>query len=329
MTYETVKIDKSFYTTGKSFSDTLERLDPSEAYKGTELEGLDAFERQLKRFDIKVSGPNSDMVSKFFKTSDSAALFPEFISRVIAQGMVSGAEADSIIATTTTVDGMEYRSIDVSSFDNLKLRETGEGATFSESVISVKDNLTQLEKFASSIVSSYEAIKFQRIDVFSIALRRLGENFARQEFELAIDCIGDDVEILESDNTELQYSDLVKLWSALSPYKLTTIIVNNTNAQAILNMPEFRDSNAGLDFHSTGKLITPLGAELIVDDSIGSDVIVGLDKNYAIEKVQNSGGIITEFDKIIDRQLERAAVSTRVGFAPLFKNAIKAVKVSD
>ena len=31
----------------------LESLDPSENYKGTALEGTDAFQRQLKRFDIR------------------------------------------------------------------------------------------------------------------------------------------------------------------------------------------------------------------------------------------------------------------------------------
>ena len=80
MSYENIKIEKGLYTTGKSFTQALEALDPSENYKGTSLEGLDAFERQLKRFDIKVSGKDCDTVSKFFQTTDSAALFPEFVS---------------------------------------------------------------------------------------------------------------------------------------------------------------------------------------------------------------------------------------------------------
>ena len=73
MSYDNIRIEKSLYTTGKSFTQALEALDPSENYKGTSLEGLDAYERQLKRFDIKVSGENCDTVSKFFQTTDSAA----------------------------------------------------------------------------------------------------------------------------------------------------------------------------------------------------------------------------------------------------------------
>ena len=47
MSYENIKIEKGLYTTGKSFTQALEALDPSENYKGTSLEGLDASLRDL------------------------------------------------------------------------------------------------------------------------------------------------------------------------------------------------------------------------------------------------------------------------------------------
>ena len=53
--YETVRLDKGMYgEAGHSFTQVLEKCDPSEQYRGTPLEHLDAFQRQLKRFDIKV-----------------------------------------------------------------------------------------------------------------------------------------------------------------------------------------------------------------------------------------------------------------------------------
>ena len=82
--FENIKLEKGMYgRSSRSFSQALEELDPSEHYRGTPLEGLDAFQRQLKRFDIHVKGAGSDMVEKFFHTSDSAVLFPEFVSRVV------------------------------------------------------------------------------------------------------------------------------------------------------------------------------------------------------------------------------------------------------
>ena len=83
MSFDNIKLEKGMYGTGRSFTKTLEGLDPSENYKGTSLEGLDAYQRQLKRFDIKVSGADSSVVGKFFQTSDAAVLFPEYVARAV------------------------------------------------------------------------------------------------------------------------------------------------------------------------------------------------------------------------------------------------------
>ena len=62
--YDTIRLEKGMYAGGNSLTHTLEELDPSENYRGTALEGLDAYQRQLKRFDIKVKGAGSDVVWK-------------------------------------------------------------------------------------------------------------------------------------------------------------------------------------------------------------------------------------------------------------------------
>ena len=59
--YKDLKLEKGMYhITGKSFSEVLESMDPSGGYAETPLAGLDAYERQLKRFDIHVSGSHCD-----------------------------------------------------------------------------------------------------------------------------------------------------------------------------------------------------------------------------------------------------------------------------
>ena len=61
-TYDNLRLEKGMYgEAGKSFTQVLEAADPSENYRGTPLEGLDAFQRQLKRFDIHVKGSRSDV----------------------------------------------------------------------------------------------------------------------------------------------------------------------------------------------------------------------------------------------------------------------------
>lgn len=324
MSYENIKIEKGLYTTGKSFTQALEALDPSENYKGTSLEGLDAFERQLKRFDIKVSGKDCDTVSKFFQTTDSAALFPEFVSRSIKLGMKDNCIIDKIIATTTFVDSLDYRSIELTEDENYTdFNPIAEGTQLETLEIKVKDTLTKLNKYGKIISASYEAIKFQKLDVFSLALRRIGENIMHMEVDKVLEIANsNESNTIKYTGDTITYDSLVNLYASMSPFNLTTMLMSpNTYAQ-ILKLPQFRDADAGLDFHGTGKILTPFGAEVIINTNIADGYIVALDKNYAIERVVASD-ITTEFDKLIDRQLERASISTIVGFNCIFPNAIR------
>ena len=87
-----------------------------------------------------------------------------------------------------------------------------------------------------------------------------------------------------------------------------------------------KDSYAGLDFHGTGKIVTPLGAKLLKSTAVEEGTLLGLDKGCALEMVQ-AGGIMTEYDKLIDRQLERAAITEIAGFAKIFTEASKVLSV--
>ena len=54
--------------------------------------------------------------------------------------------------------------------------------------------------------------------------------------------------------------------------------------------------------------------------------LIGLDKRYALEQVVG-GEVMVEYDKLIDRQLERAAITSISGFAKLFTGASKAMNL--
>ena len=327
MSYDNIKLEKGLYTTGKGFTKSLEDLDPSENYIGTELEGLDAYQRQLKRFDIKVSGAGSDSVSKFFQTTDSSALFPEYVSRAVRQGMEENDILGKIVASTTNIDSLDYRAIESVPLDEDKeLSDVAEGAQIPQTVIRTKETLTPLKKRGRMLIASYEAIKFQKLDVFTVTLKQIGAYIAKSQVKDAIDAICDDgIEIMNIKGSEIEYSDLVNLWNSFSPYNLTTILAGSNEIAKLLNMSEFKDSYAGLNFHATGDMITPLGAELVKVDHI-SNGFLGLDKSCAVEKVQ-AGGVLTDFDKLIDRQLERAAVTSIAGFSKIFSGASKLLSV--
>ena len=331
--YDNIKLEKGLYSNG-NFTKSLESIDPSENYKGTALEGLDAYQRQLKRFGIKVSGSGSDVVEKFFKCSDSAVLFPEYISRAVRQGFEQADILSGIVASTTLIDGMDYRSItSIPTEDEKELKIVKEGAFIPETTINTKDNLVKLRKRGRSLVASYEAIRFQRLDLFTVTLRQIGAYISRTLLKDAVDIIvnGDtsrnkaEVVNSESEGT-LSYADLVNFWNGFDPYELNTIIASPGLMAEMLNMEQFRDATAGLNFHGKGEMITPLGAKLLKSSAVKDGTVIGLDKFAALEMVK-TGEIMTEYDKLIDRQLERAVISCTAGFTKIFDEASKVLSV--
>ncbi len=333
--YDNLKLDKGMYReAGRSFSQVLEREDPSERYKGTSLEGLDAFQRQLKRFDIKVKGEASDPVEAFFRTSDAAVLFPEYISRTVRQGMEEGDVLPHITAAVTRIDGMDYRSISSEAVgEEKKLRPVPEGTMIPSTSIKVQANLVKLKKRGRMLVATYEAVRFQKLDLFSVTLRQIGAHIARTQLEDAVDVLinGDGnenpatVTSLE-EGRALDYEALVDFWAKFDPYVMNTLLVSGDVMLQLLKLPEFQNPLTGLNFQGTGRLTTPLGATLLRTSVLPVKTAVGLDRRFALEMVR-SGDVVVEYDKLIDRQLERAAITTISGFAKVFPKASQVLKV--
>ncbi len=343
MTYgfEQVRLDKGMYgESGKSFTQVLESVDPSENYRGTAMEGLDAFQRQLKRFDIKVKGAASDMVEKFFYSTESSVLFPEFVSRVVRQGMEEDNILPSLTATVTKFSGMDYRSIaSIPSEEEKTLRRVEEGAALPETLVKTQENLVKLHKRGRMLVGSYEAVRYQRLDLFSVTLRQIGSHIARMHLEDAIDvvingdgngnaadafAIGD--ETIGGTSGTLTYDALLAFWAEFDPYTMNTILVPGDVMLKLLKLDEFQNPMTGLNFQGTGTLATPLGATLLRTSAMPAGKLIGLDRNYALEMV-TAGEVLVEYDKLIDRQLERAAITSISGFSKLYQGASKVLSI--
>ena len=331
--FENVRLEKGMYgRSGKSFTRTLEELDPSERYRGTPLEGLDAFQRQLKRFDIHVKGAGSDQVEKFFHTSESSVLFPEFVSRVVRQGLEEEGILPHVTATVTRFDGLDYRSIASNpTEEEKKLLKVEEGAAIPETVLKTQENLVKLHKRGRMLVASYEAIRFQRLDLFSVTLRQIGAYIGKMQLQDAIQVL------MEGDGNEnpaetvqlsgeLTYDALLDFWSRFDPYTMNTLLVGGDTMLKLLRLKEFQNPLTGLNFQGTGTLSTPLGAKLLRTSAMPAGTLIGLDKNYALEQILGSE-VTVEYDKLIDRQLERAAITSISGFAKLFSDASKVLKL--
>ena len=341
MGYDNLKLEKGMYRQeGMNFTQVLESLDPSENYRGTALEGTDAFQRQLKRFGIRAKGAGSSPVEKFFRTMDSAVLFPEYIARTVRQGMEENDILPAITATTTVIDAMDYRSIySIPTDADKELKDVMEGASIPETAVKTKEHLVQLSKRGRMLVASYEAIRFQRLDLFSVTLRQIGAYIGRMHLEDAINVIvnGDGnsnpasayavgTSPISGESGTLSYGALVDFWSQFDPYTMNTILVGSDAMRQMLKLTEFQNPLTGLNFQGTGKLTTPLGANLLRTACCPAGKIIGLDRGYALEMICGSE-VTVEYDKLIDRQLERAAITSISGFAKLFPEASRVLSV--
>ncbi|MCL2580505.1 MAG: phage major capsid protein [Oscillospiraceae bacterium] len=329
MQYQNVRVDKSLYKSGGGFLAALEKLDPSERYAGSELAGMDAFQRQLKRFGIKVSGAGSSNIAKFFSTGDSAALFPEYVSRAVESGAKDQSVLDEIISAKTEISSMDYRSIttDLAHPGGEGYGHTiGEGEEIPVTNITLNENLVTLKKRGRLLRASYEAIKFQRLDVFTVALKQIGAFIAKAQLKDAMEVLagsgGNAAEVIEQAGAQLSYADLLALWSKFVDFEMNVLLASPQTAAKVLSIPELRDPIAGVGFQNDGGLGTPLGAKLIKTAVAPEGKIIALDRKFALEMV-TAGGVQVEYDKLIDTQLERASVTSICGFSKLFPDAVK------
>ena len=101
---------------------------------------------------------------------------------------------------------------------------------------------------------------------------------------------------------------------------MNTLLCSTNCMTQLLKVPELQNPLTGLNFQGTGKLTTPLGAQLHRTSAVADGVIIGLDNRYALEQVR-AGDVLVEYDKLIDRQLERAAITSIAGFAKICDGA--------
>ena len=189
------------------------------------------------------------------------------------------------------------------------------------------------------LVASYEAIRFQRLDLFSVMLRQIGSQIMRMHLDDAIGVIrnGDGNDnaaekftvgdgVIGGTAGKLDYAALLRFWNQFDPYTMNTLLVSPDAMLALLQCSEFQNPLTGLNFQGTGELTNPLGAKLIKTSALEAGTLIGLDKRYALEMIQ-AAEVSVEYDRLIDHQLERAAITSISGFAKLYTEASKVLQV--
>lgn len=342
--FEELDLDKGAYGAareeGVSLTEYLETLDPSEEYKGSKLEGLDAFERQLMKENLHVGKGAACLVSDFFKSSSSSILFPEFVSRNVRLGMGRGkfeATIDEIAATTTQIDSGKYEGIefDITNSD-VDYKRTAEGAIFSKVIGKTKEKAISLVKVGLQIESSYEALRRSKANVLAVTLQAIGTKLGRKMVSEALDVImnGDgntnpasDVGIALSGT--LTYADMLKLELAFEEgFESRMLIGAKATMAKVMALAEFKDALIASDWLTKGTPQTMFGNKQRINSGVGTDIIMAIDPAAALEVVEEKGGTLVETDKLIDRQFENTVISKVVGFNKLFPGASAYLDIS-
>lgn len=322
--YNTIKIEKGLYNlSGKTFTQALEALDPSENYTDEALRKMDAFERQLKRFDIKVKGVNADKVDRFFQSTESAALFPEFVRRAVEAGLNSGC-VNKITAAVSVCDGVDARGIVLSDGTDEYGGAAVYGGELPQSSISLTAAAIALKKFGRVVNAPYEAVRQQRIDVFAVALRAVGAKLAKAVEKAAVEALADGVTPAAMSGGTFNYSELAAFWGSFDKAEMNTIVCSPATAAKILAFEEM--NKAVLPAAGCGT-VTPFGAEIVASPAVADSILIGIDRNSALEMIRG-GEVIVEVDKLISKQSDAASVAVNVGFSAIDGDAVKVLKIA-
>ncbi len=320
--YDNITLEKGLYNiSGKSFTEALKDLDADENYVGTELEGLDAYERQLKRFDIRVSGANSDRVEKFFRTTQSAILFPEFVRRCIKAGMDSASVLPYITAASTYTDGVDYRGLLITK--NGTDDAVTAGAELPITSVKSAAEAVGVSKYGRQIQAVYEVIRNQRLDLFAVILKSVGAQISFAVNNAAATALYTDAASTETAAATVAYADLASFWASMSGHNMTAMLVSPAFMANILALEEMKDCSGDL---GNGVVTTPYGVKLVKCSGMSDDYAIGVDAGSALEAVFGSD-IVVDSDKLISSQIDCIAFSISVGFSKIYSDAVKVLKL--
>lgn len=320
--YTDIKLDMALYNiTGKTFTQVLTELDPDEDYRESELAGLDAFERQLKRFDIKVSGEMCDSVEKFFVTTQSAVLFPEYVRRMVKKGIERACIADGIFAAVGHTDGMDFRSFYIALNGSNPVTQNIQLPT---TEVKLASSAAELKKFGGQIKCSYEAIRKQRIEAFGVILIGMGARIGRGLNTQICTQLADGVTPSYTTGTSITYADLATFWGSMADYNMDVMICPPALMAEILALPEMKYCVS--DYMVSGRVKTPYGVTIIKCSQATENTIIGVDSTVAAELILGTD-VIVENGKLIDKQTEQICASILANASKITPQAIKVLTV--
>lgn len=323
---------------------------------------LDAFDIALLSKGIIVKdnmefGIQSSSMFKFFTTDENRYLFPEFVIRQLRQ--ISGMPSiiNDLVASTRVINGDAAKQVvlDLSNTpagqknkQALKKRRIAEGANIPVAELKLGEIGIKIYKYGIGVKATYEVLRRTTIDMFRKQMELVSLQAGYDEVGAVIDIIvnGDGntnaavvykATELNADAAEGKIDEmtLVKFLVKQAPFNFDTLIVDEeiyTQICTILmdkNLTNAINPKIGFEFPqgllSNLRVIYSEDLELTSD---GKHQIIGLAKNYAIEKTVEAGSMINEVSKTVENQTQLAVMTENAGFNKIDSRASAILKLA-
>lgn len=327
---------------GMTLSHYLETIDPSDKHN----DGLDAFERQLKRFGIVAKsipekGIWADLVEKFYTADDGEEvpyLFPEYINRVARRALMADDILSEMVAIRTPIDSNAYRALYLQHDEaNAKKVRVEQGAEIPRSKITIGDKAITIAKYGRRIDATYEAIRRMRIDMLNLHIEMIMKQAALDRATDAYSVLmlgdGNSNPATNYNKTTLQgglstaalaYGGWLKFMLKFFPHKMTHIIGNldavvellttdAPNIDPLKLIPGLLWGNAQAGGALAQNIVGNYRVVYLPDAT--ANKILGYDKRYALEMVVEIGSDLVETQKLVTSQWSQIVISEVNGFA--------------
>ncbi len=258
---------------------------------------------------------------------------PELFMDPVMRGVVQNVFYPDLVVREIMV-GQPTVTIPKLELSDAQLADSEEAATIEEGTVTYGDKTVKIEKKAKGIKITYEALKFNNLDLVALFFedlgRILGSNLNGKAVETIID--GDQADGSEAaavvgvNNTTdgITYFDIVRLWVRFSLLgrRSTSIVGNETTAVQYLDLPEVKNKqNLGSSLLPTNiKTPLPTDQDLYVSIKVPANQLVFQDSGVSLVQL-TAWPLMVESERIVSKQIAGTFASIYTGFAKLQRNA--------
>ncbi|MFQ5632547.1 MAG: hypothetical protein ACE5I1_27585 [bacterium] len=313
---------------GMTLSQHLETLDPSYKYENCPL---DAFDRQLAVRGLVVKGPAAVTLEEFYDSA--SALFPEWIDRQVRVGRLFNPlhlTDDDLVVVEESVNSGAFEAVQVDMTKDYAYSPVGEGAEPPVATLGHSTVTGSLRKHMFKLKVTYEFLRRVQMPVISVYLQLVGQQLMFDKAEQALNVLingttGNNNPASTYAATGLTLNNLIAFEEEFAKYMPSLLIMNKASKVSLRQISEFASAQATAVWlgQSNSDMPTPIDNRIKRHDSsttIIDSKVVGVDTRYALKRIVEAGGRLTETDKLISSQWNEIVISEPIAYDKIIEN---------